>query len=316
MRLQPNTLLVVAGPTASGKTALAIELAKAVGGEIVSADSMQIYRGMDIATAKPTPEELAAVPHHLIGFLPIDRSFSVADYADLARKTIDDILRRGKVPVLCGGTGLYIKAIVDNVQYGEDIPGNEALRESLRQLAEREGNEALWQRLRAIDPETAQRIHPNNVGRVIRAIEVMEVSGRSIREHEAESLRESCPYRVIQFGLRYRDRETLYERINRRVEQMAQAGLAEEVREARENGLTATAAQAIGCKELYGWLDGAETLDAALEKLKQSTRRYAKRQLTWFGADKRIHWIEPDAQEEGEPPLDRAMKLLEKEGTA
>ena len=308
MRLQPNTLLVVAGPTASGKTALAIELAKAVGGEIVSADSMQIYRGMDIATAKPTPEELAAVPHHLIGFLPIDRSFSVADYADLARKTIDDILRRGKVPVLCGGTGLYIKAIVDNVQYGEDIPGNEALRESLRQLAEREGNEALWQRLRAIDPETAQRIHPNNVGRVIRAIEVMEVSGRSIREHEAESLREPCPYRVIQFGL--------YERINRRVDQMAQAGLAEEVREARENGLTATAAQAIGCKELYGWLDGAETLDAALEKLKQSTRRYAKRQLTWFGADKRIHWIEPDAKEEGETPLDRAMKLLEKEGTA
>ena len=177
MRLQPNTLLVVAGPTASGKTALAIELAKAVGGEIVSADSMQIYRGMDIATAKPTLEELAAVPHHLIGFLPIDRSFSVADYAELARKTIDDILRRGKVPVLCGGTGLYIKAIVDNVQYGEDIPGNEALRESLRQLAEREGNEALWQRLRTIDPETAQRIHPNNVGRVIRAIEVMEVSG-------------------------------------------------------------------------------------------------------------------------------------------
>ena len=300
MRLQPNTLLVVAGPTASGKTALAIELAKAVGGEIVSADSMQIYRGMDIATAKPTPEELAAVPHHLIGFLPIDRSFSVADYADLARKTIDDILRRGKVPVLCGGTGLYIKTIVDNVQYGEDI----------------EGNEALWQRLRAIDPETAQRIHPNNVGRVIRAIEVMEVSGRSIREHEAESLREPCPYRVIQFGLRYRDRETLYERINRRVDQMAEAGLAEEVREARENGLTATAAQAIGCKELYGWLDGAETLDAALEKLKQSTRRYAKRQLTWFGADKRIHWIEPDAQKEGGTPLDRAMKLLEKEGTA
>ena len=316
MRLQPNTLLVVAGPTASGKTALAIELAKAVGGEIVSADSMQIYRGMDIATAKPTPEELAAVPHHLIGFLPIDRSFSVADYADLARKTIDDILRRGKVPVLCGGTGLYIKAIVDNVQYGEDIHGNEALRESLRQLAEREGNEALWQRLRAIDPETAQRIHPNNVGRVIRAIEVMEVSGRSIREHEAESLREPCPYRVIQFGLRYRDRETLYERINRRVNQMAEAGLAEEVREARENGLTATAAQAIGCKELYSWLDGKETQEEALEKLKQSTRRYAKRQLTWFGTDQRMRWIEPDTLAAGETPLDKAMEILEKEGMA
>ena len=145
MRLKPNTLIVVAGPTASGKTALAIQIAKAVDGEIVSADSMQIYRGVDIATAKPTPEELAAVPHHLIGFLPMDRAFSVADYAELARKEINDILSRGKVPVLCGGTGLYIKAIVDNVQYGEDIPGNEALRENLRQLAEREGNNYLAQ---------------------------------------------------------------------------------------------------------------------------------------------------------------------------
>ena len=261
-------------------------------------------------------EELAAVPHHLIGFLPMDRAFSVADYAELARKEINDILSRGKVPVLCGGTGLYIKAIVDNVQYSEAITGDEALRERLRQLAEREGNDALWRRLEAMDPETAKRIHPNNIGRVIRAIEVMTVSGKSIREHEAESLREPCPYHVIELGLRYHDRETLYGRINRRVDKMVEMGLTEEVKAAREQGLTATAAQAIGCKELYGWLDGEETMEEALDKLKQSTRRYAKRQLTWFGTDQRMRWIEPDTLAAGETPLDKAMEILEKEGMA
>ena len=313
MRLQPNTLIVVVGPTASGKTALAIDLAKAVNGEIVSADSMQIYEGMDIATAKPLPEELAAVPHHLIGFVPVETPFSVADYAVLARTAINEIMNRGKIPILCGGTGLYVKAIIDNVQYSETIPSDELLRERLRLFAEQEGNDALWKRLETIDPETARRIHPNNVGRVIRAIEVMEVSGRSIREHEADSRREPCPYHVIEFGLRYQDREKLYQRINQRVDKMVEMGLPEEVKTAREKGLTATAAQAIGCKELYGWLDGDETLAEALERLKQSTRRYAKRQLTWFGADKRVLWIEPDALLNGKTVQDKAMEILEKE---
>lgn len=313
MRLQPNTLIVVVGPTASGKTALAIDLAKAVNGEIVSADSMQIYEGMDIATAKPLPEELAAVPHHLIGFVPVETPFSVADYAVLARTAINEIMNRGKIPILCGGTGLYVKAIIDNVQYSETIPSDELLRERLRLFAEQKGNDALWKRLETIDPETARRIHPNNVGRVIRAIEVMEVSGRSIREHEADSRREPCPYHVIEFGLRYQDREKLYQRINQRVDKMVAMGLPEEVKTAREKGLTATAAQAIGCKELYGWLDGDETLAEALERLKQSTRRYAKRQLTWFGADKRVLWIEPDALLNGKTVQDKAMEILEKE---
>lgn len=313
MRFQPNTLIVVVGPTASGKTALAIDLAKAVNGEIVSADSMQIYEGMDIATAKPLPEELAAVPHHLIGFVPVETPFSVADYAVLARTAINDIMNRGKIPILCGGTGLYVKAIIDNVQYSETIPSDELLRERLRLFAEQKGNDALWKRLETIDPETARRIHPNNVGRVIRAIEVMEVSGRSIREHEADSRREPCPYHVIELGLRYQDREKLYQRINQRVDKMVAMGLPEEVKTAREKGLTATAAQAIGCKELYGWLDGDETLAEALERLKQSTRRYAKRQLTWFGADKRVHWIEPDALLNGKTVQDKAMEILEKE---
>ena len=313
MWLQPNTLIVVVGPTASGKTALAIDLAKAVNGEIVSADSMQIYEGMDIATAKPLPEELAAVPHHLIGFVPVETPFSVADYAVLARTAINEIMNRGKIPILCGGTGLYVKAIIDNVQYSETIPSDELLRERLRLFAEQNGNDALWKRLEMIDPETARRIHPNNVGRVIRAIEVMEVSGRSIREHEADSRREPCPYHVIELGLRYQDREKLYQCINKRVDKMVEMGLPEEVKTAREKGLTATAAQAIGCKELYGWLDGDETLAEALERLKQSTRRYAKRQLTWFGADKRVHWIEPDALLNGKTVQDKAMEILEKE---
>ena len=311
---KPNTLIAVVGPTASGKTALAIALAKELGGEIVSADSMQIYRGMDIATAKPTPEEMAEVPHHLIGFWPPEKPFSVAQYAVLAREKIDDILRRGRVPVLCGGTGLYIKAIVDHIQYEEETGEDAALRERLRRQAQDEGNLAVWRQLQAMDPKTAERIHPNNLGRVIRAIEVMQVSGRSIREQEERSRQAPCPYHVIQIGLRYRNRENLYERIGRRVDAMAEAGLLEEARAVRQQGLTATAAQAIGYKELYDWMDGTLPLEEALENLKRSTRRYAKRQLTWFGADARIRWIEPDALQAGETVTEQAMRIIENDG--
>lgn len=311
---KPNTLIAVVGPTASGKTALAIALAKELGGEIVSADSMQIYRGMDIATAKPTPEEMAEVPHHLIGFWPPEKPFSVAQYAVLAREKIDDILRRGRVPVLCGGTGLYIKAIVDHIQYEEETGGDAALRERLRRQAQDEGNLAVWRQLQAMDPQTAERIHPNNLGRVIRAIEVMQVSGRSIREQEERSRQAPCPYHVLQIGLRYRNRENLYERIGRRVDAMAEAGLLEEARAVRQQGLTATAAQAIGYKELYDWMDGTLPLEEALENLKRSTRRYAKRQLTWFGADARIRWIEPDALQAGETVTEQAMRIIENDG--
>ena len=311
---KPNTLIAVVGPTASGKTALAIALAKELGGEIVSADSMQIYRGMDIATAKPTPEEMAEVPHHLIGFWPPEKPFSVAQYAILAREKIDDILRRGRVPVLCGGTGLYIKAIVDHIQYEEETGGDAVLRERLRRQAQDEGNLAVWRQLQAMDPQTAERIHPNHLGRVIRASEVMQVSGRSIREQEERSRQAPCPYHVLQIGLRYRNRENLYERIGRRVDAMAEAGLLEEARAVRQQGLTATAAQAIGYKELYDWMDGALPLEEALENLKRSTRRYAKRQLTWFGADARIRWIEPDALQAGETVTEQAMRIIENDG--
>ena len=311
---KPNTLIAVVGPTASGKTALAIALAKELGGEIVSADSMQIYRGMDIATAKPTPEEMEEVPHHLIGFWPPEKPFSVAQYAVLAREKIDDILRRGRVPVLCGGTGLYIKAIVDHIQYEEETGGDAVLRERLRRQAQDEGNLAVWRQLQAMDPQTAERIHPNNLGRVIRAIEVMQVSGRSIREQEERSRQAPCPYHVLQIGLRYRNRENLYERIGRRVDAMAEAGLPEEARAVRQQGLTATAAQAIGYKELYDWMDGMLPLEEALENLKRSTRRYAKRQLTWFGADARIRWIEPDALQAGETVTEQAMRIIENYG--
>ena len=228
-------------------------------------------------------------------------------------KIINDF-RAGRVPVLCGGTGLYIKAIVDHIQYEEETGEDAALRERLRRQAQDEGNLAVWRQLQAMDPQTAERIHPNNLGRVIRAIEVMQVSGRSIREQEERSRQAPCPYHVIQIGLRYRNRENLYERIGRRVDAMAEAGLLEEARAVRQQGLTATAAQAIGYKELYDWMDGTLPLEEALENLKRSTRRYAKRQLTWFGADARIRWIEPDALQAGETVTEQAMRIIENDG--
>lgn len=301
------------GPTASGKTSLAIDLAKMLDGEVVSADSMQIYEGMDIATAKPTAEEMGSIPHHMIGFLPPTERFSVADYAPMARAAIDDILFRGKVPILCGGTGLYVKAIVDHILYAEGADSDPALRERLRRVADEQGNEAVWQMLYRIDPVTAERLHPNNLGRVIRAIEVMQVSGGSIREQESFSRREPCPYHTCQIGLQYADRAVLYDRIDRRVDLMMQSGLLQEAEEFYQKGLQGTAAQAIGYKELFAYFEGKQTLSEALERLKMETRRYAKRQLSWFNRDDRIAWIRPDTLVPGGKVLHAATDILRRE---
>ena len=298
-------ILCVVGSTASGKTSLAVELARRHGGEIVSCDSMQIYRGMNIGTATPDEAERGGIPHHLMDFVdPADpRGYSCADYVSDARAVVSDILARGKLPILCGGTGLYLDAFLRGGSF-EVTDSDPALRAELCALAEREGNQALHERLRALDPESAEAIHPNNVKRVARAIEICMTTGRRKSELDRESREPDCPYDATVIGLRYDCRQILYDRIDRRVDVMLEQGLLEETRRLREQGVfavCATAAQAIGYKELFPYLDGEATLTACVETLKTATRRYAKRQITWFSAKPYVAWIPCDTVEDGVP---------------
>lgn len=260
-------LLVVVGPTASGKTALAVELAKAYNGEVVSADSMQIYKEMDIATAKPTIEEMQGIPHHLISILDNDQSFNVADYAKLAKAKIDDIHARGKLPILAGGTGLYVNAVVDNVDFGE-IEFDEKLRSELNKRAEQIGGEALLEELRKVDPQLAATLHPNNTGRIVRGLEVYKTTGKTLTEFKKQSKLVKSPYKILMIGLTCRNRENLYERINKRVDIMLENGLVNEVKYIYSKTKLKTAMQAIGYKELFGYLAGEISLEEAAENLK------------------------------------------------
>lgn len=286
-------LLVIAGPTASGKTALSVELAKIYGGEVVSADSMQIYKGLSIATAKPTEEEMQGIPHHLIDFLTPDKPFSVADYVSLAGKTVRDIYSRGKLPIVCGGTGLYISSLINNIIF-DDTGSDPSVRARLEGIAGSEGNHALWLRLEKIDPETAQKVHENNLPRVIRALEVFETTGVPLSRHKINSRREGSPYDACIIGLTASDRQFLYDRINKRVDIMIEKGLVEECRSVYLNGTLATACQAIGYKELIPYFEEKCSLEACIDKIKQETRHYAKRQLTWFRRVDNISWVEID----------------------
>lgn len=286
-------LAAVVGPTASGKTALAVALAQRLDGEIVSADSMQIYREMNIATAKPTVEERKNIPHHLLDFLPPENSYSVADYVAHARTVIADIHARGKLPILCGGTGLYYTSLADNVQFFDE-KYDEKLRDELNRRYAEEGGESLLTELRTFDPETADRLHPSDNKRIIRAIEVYRSTGETMNERLARSKQKPSPYHLAVVGLNYADRSVLYNRINRRVDIMLDMGLLEEARSFYAGKFGKTAAAAIGYKELKPYLDGIISLEEAVDKLKQETRRYAKRQLTWFRKDERIFWIEAD----------------------
>lgn len=274
-------IIVVCGPTASGKTRLAVELAKHFGGEVVSADSMQIYKGLNIATAKPTADEMQGVPHHLIDFLPNDKKFSVADYLPLARACIKDIHSRGKLAVVCGGTGLYISSLLDNVRF-EEIKSDAALRAELENRYKTEGAHAMWQKLFEIDPETANNVHENNAPRVIRGIEAYMLTGKTLSQLRRESITEESDYAPCVIFLDYADRAVLYDRINRRVDMMLEDGLVEECRAVYEQGGLETAFQAIGYKELIPYFEGAKPLEDCVCLIKQETRHYAKRQLTWF----------------------------------
>lgn len=284
-------ILAVVGATASGKTDMAISLAKEFDGEIVSADSMQIYKGMDIATAKPSEEEMQGIPHHLIDFLERDVSFSVADYVKLANEKISDIISRGKLPIIAGGTGLYIDSLLNNVKFSETKKDEEYCK-SLEKFAEINGNDELYKILAETDPESAVSIHPNNLVRVIRALEVYHTTGRKLSELKAESRLEESPYDSFIIGLDYSKRDILYDRINRRVDIMLERGLVDEARNLYlESGKMKTASNAIGYKELIPYFENVQSFDECVDKIKQETRHYAKRQLTWFRKNQKINWF-------------------------
>jgi len=289
-----NIVIVILGPTASGKTKLSIELAKDIDGEIVSADSMQIYKYMDIGTAKPTEEEKQGIKHHLIDEITPDEEFSVARFQQLAVKYIDDIINRGKIPIVCGGTGLYIDSLIYNIEFGDTICDWE-LREMLRKEALEKGNEYLHNKLKEIDPEAAEKIHMNNVKRVIRAIEVYTYTHKTISMLQKESRNNPSKYKFYVFGLSM-GREKLYERINQRVDRMIEKGLVQEVKKLMEMGYdkSTIAMQGIGYKEILSYLRGEISFDEAVYLLKRNTRRYAKRQFTWFNRMKDVHWINLD----------------------
>ena len=289
-----SKLLCLLGPTAVGKTEIAIELAQHLNAEIVSVDSRQIYRQMDIGTAKPTPEEQQAAPHHLIDCVDISQPFSVADYQSLADTVIADIQNRGKQVLLVGGAGLYFRAVVDGLFEG---PGADpAVRERFEQEAAQHGVDALHERLRACDPESADRIHPNNVVRVIRALEVYELTGVPMSEHQQQWHPEKQCYPFIAFGLTM-PRALLYHRIEQRVDVMLANGLIAEVESLLATGYArdTIALQSFGYKELITYLDGECTYTEAISQLKQDTRRFAKRQLTWFRKDTRIEWLDRES---------------------
>lgn len=290
--MQNIPVLAVVGPTASGKTALAVELAKRLGGEIVSADSMQIYKGMDIASAKPTEAEKQGIPHHMMDFLPPETPYSVAEYVKAARACILEIHKRQKLPILVGGTGLYIDSLLTGTQFIETETDFD-LRARLETEFDALGGEKMLEKLAAFDRDTAARLHPNNRKRIIRAFEVYTLTGKTMTEALAASREKPSPFTPCYIGIAYENREILYDRINRRVDIMLENGLLAEAR-AFFQGTPDTAAQAIGYKELKPYLDGVLSLDEAVENLKRATRNYAKRQITWFKRNPQIHWIYAD----------------------
>ncbi len=293
--MQKIPLIAVVGPTASGKTKLGIELARAFNGEVISADSMQIYKGISIASASPTKDEMCGIPHHLVEFLELDEEFSVADYVNLAKDKIKEVYKRGNTPVLVGGTGLYVNSLIDGIDFSAEN-NDFQVRNRLQKEMELLGAEEMLRRLSVIDEITAAKLHPNNRRRIIRALEVYETTGITFSAQN-ELSRVGSEFDAVIIGITYKDREKLYERINLRVDMMLQNGLLDEARTTLNLPVGKGAMQAIGHKELHKYLRGEQTLGDAVETLKMQTRRYAKRQLTWFNRNENIHWLYADSDD-------------------
>ena len=289
-------VLVIAGPTASGKTKISIELAKRLNGEIISADSMQIYKYMNIGTAKPTEGEKEGIPHYLMDFLEPDEKFSVAQYKEMAAKYIEEILSKNKVPIMVGGTGLYINSVTEEINFDTEIVENKKIREKLEKISLEQGNEGLYEELKRVDKDAANRIHLADTKRIIRALEVYKTTGITITEHQkmSKQIDKKYDYKIV--GLKI-EREKLYERINKRVDLMVKDGLIEEAKEVIDMMSSKgrlTSFQAIGYKEFVPYFNGKITLEEALEIIKQESRRYAKRQITWFKRTNGLEWIDAD----------------------
>ncbi|MDY2694195.1 MAG: tRNA (adenosine(37)-N6)-dimethylallyltransferase MiaA [Gemmiger sp.] len=299
-------MVAIGGPTATGKTALSVALAKEFGGEVVNADSMQIYRGLDIGTAKPTAEERQGIPHHLMDFLPPEAPYSVADFTAAAAPLIEQLNSAGKLPIVTGGTGLYITSLMKGTAFAPEKT-DPAIRARLQTEADEQGSAALYARLQQIDPAYAEKLHPNNLPRVIRALELFEATGRRMSEQQRAALAAEPPYRSLCICLTCRDRAELYRRIDRRVDSMLQNGVLEEAKLVYDNRETyRTAAQAIGYKEFFPYFAGEMPLNDCANRLKQATRNYAKRQLTWFRHQANGVWLYVDE----EPPAPRAAELV------
>ena len=311
VKTEKTPLLIVAGPTATGKSDSAVELALRMNGEVISADSMQVYRGMDIGSAKVTVEEMRGVPHHLIDCADPSENWNVVRFQKEARRAVQDIASRGRLPILCGGTGFYIQALLYDIDFTQ-MDENTPLRDRLSALAAEKGPEAVHALLLEKDPASAAAIHPNNLKRVIRAIEFMEESGGSIAAHNLQQRERESAYRSVFFVLTM-DRARLYERIDRRVDIMMERGLVEEVARLRAMGIQrdSTSMQGIGYKQVYGYLDGEYDLEEAVRLIKRDTRHFAKRQLTWFKREKDVIWTDLDRFENRQQMWDHMQATAE-----
>ena len=305
-----NRIICIAGPTAFGKTALAVELAKELNGEVVSCDSMQVYRRMDIGTAKPTKEEMQGIVHHMIDVAEPDEDFSVSRYCDMASPIVGDILARGKTAIIAGGTGLYMDSLIRGNAFAP-FPAT-GVRERLEEQADAEGMQAMLRRLQSVDPDSAARLHLSDRKRILRALEVWLETGETITEHNRKTQAIPPRYTPLWLGLDFADRAELYHRIDLRVDIMLEMGLMEEIRELLASGIPAkcTAMQAIGYKEFVNALNGEETVEKAAEEVKKSSRHYAKRQLTWFRRNPRLHWLTRQTGQKNEEILTAARQII------